>query len=500
MKNILILTALVFFALSYNSSAQNIQLINDGKTVRVNSFDSGKLIFTLPSSGEQNENYQRHKNEIYPFSTNSFNWVLKFNAAGKVFKDISFANTQVGYIVTELGAVYKTTNGGDNWTIKMNLGFPYYWYGVHALTPDTVVISGFNNQGAISSGVVRWSFNGGDTWTSDITLRIASGVGWLDRVHFFNQNTGIVFAGLSGAVHYTTTGGKDSTSWTYIQVNSDRAWFAGNYDFQNSGNIYATGIHLAKSTNFGVNWVSGPSADNVFDGGVDFLDNNNLYGWTGGGQISSPVSGWVHRTTDGGTTWSARYDFPYPIRAVKFYSIDLGLALGGNLYQEAGGIYSTTNGGLNWNLDVSTLAEMFSVETKAVSADSADIWCVGSTGSSTGFTGKLYKTRAAIITGIENTEGILPEKFALYQNYPNPFNPETKIKFSLPAAGQRHAFDLQLIIYDALGREITSLFNGNLHSGTYEINWNASNYPSGIYFYKLQAGKYSEVKKMILLK
>lgn len=500
--NYLIMLALVLFVAYVNTSAQNIQLTKEGNTVFVNGYNSGKLIFTEPSSGEKlpNDKLQQSR-EINPFGITSFNWLLKFTAPGKVFKDVSFANTQVGYIVTELGGVYKTTDGGNNWTIKMNIGFPYYWYGVHALSPDTVVIAGFDNQGAISSGVVRWSFNGGDTWTPDIILRIASGVGWLDRVHFFNQNMGIVFAGLSGAIHYTTTGGKDSTSWNYIQVNSDLAWFAGNYDFQNTGNIYATGIHLAKSTNYGVNWVSGPSADNVFDGGIDFLDNNNLYGWTGGGQISSPVSGWMHRTTDGGQSWGNRlFDFPYPIRAVKFYDTNLGLALGGNLYQEAGGIYSTTNGGVNWNLDISTSAEMFSVETKMVSADSADIWCVGSTGGGTGFTGKLYKTRAAIVTGIENTGSALPKSFALYQNYPNPFNPETKIKFSLPFVGQRHAFDLQIIIYDILGREVTSLFSGNLSPGTYEINWNAFSYPSGIYFYKLTTNDFTETKKMILIK
>ncbi len=404
------LSVLFFFTFisCYNTSGQDIQLTKIGNTSYVNAFNSGKLVFKVPASGETvtGDNSINPSSEK-PFSINSFNWVLKFTASNKVFKDVSFANTQVGYIVTELGAVYKTTDGGDNWALKMNLGFPYYWYGVHALSPDTVIISGFNNQGAISSGVVRWSFNGGDNWTPDIILRIASGVGWLDRVHFFNQSTGIVFAGLSGAVHYTTTGGKDSTSWNYVQVNQDMGWFAGNYDFQSTGNIYATGIHLAKSTNSGVNWVSGPSADGVFDGGIDFLDENNLYGWTGGGQISSPVSGWMHRTTDGGLTWGSRlFDFPYPIRAVKFYDTNLGLAVGGNLYQEAGGIYSTTNGGLNWNLDISTSAEMFSLDTKAVSADSADIWCAGSTGGGTGYTGKLYKTRAAIVTGIQNTGAV----------------------------------------------------------------------------------------------
>jgi hypothetical protein len=134
-------------------------------------------------------------NQIFPVSNptniqsgamqgidNSALWQLKFTAAGKVFKDISFANTSTGYIVTELGAVYKTTNDGDNWVSILNLGFPYYWYGVYTLSPDTVIISGFNNQGNIHSGVLRWSFNGGITWSQDISISIPNGVGWLTKV------------------------------------------------------------------------------------------------------------------------------------------------------------------------------------------------------------------------------------------------------------------------------------------------------------------------------
>jgi len=159
----------------------------------------------------------------------------------------------------------------------MDLGFPYYWYGVHALTPDTVVISGFNNQAGFRNGVVRWSFNGGTTWQPDISLTIpVNAVGWLERIHFFNADSGIVINSFSGGCWVTASGGKDSASWNYISVNSDLGWFAGNIDAQASGRVYAAGYHFARSSDFGFNWVSGPHVDGVFDGGVDFLDNNNL--------------------------------------------------------------------------------------------------------------------------------------------------------------------------------------------------------------------------------
>jgi len=81
--------------------------------------------------------------------------------------------------------------------------------------------------------------------------------------------------------------------------------------------------------------------------------------------------------------------------------------------------------------------------------------------------------------GITQNGKLIPETFCLYQNYPNPFNPSTKIKFDIPTVGTRHAVSLR--IYDILGREIATLVNGQLNAGTYEIEWNASNYPSGVY-------------------
>jgi hypothetical protein len=102
---------------------------------------------------------------------------------------------------------------------------------------------------------------------------------------------------------------------------------------------------------------------------------------------------------------------------------------------------------------------------------------------------------------VVNINSQVPESFALYQNYPNPFNPSTSIRFSLPSVGNgRDRSYVQLIIYDILSREIAVLVNEQLQPGTYETNWNASNYSSGIYYYTLKAGDFSETKKMILIK
>ena len=96
--------------------------------------------------------------------------------------------------------------------------------------------------------------------------------------------------------------------------------------------------------------------------------------------------------------------------------------------------------------------------------------------------------------GIEDYISIAKE-FVLFQNYPNPFNPSTRIKYSVPQSEI-----VQIKVYDILGKEIKTLLNENRDGGIYEIEFNASNLPSGVYFYQLSAGNYVEIKKMVIIK
>jgi hypothetical protein len=110
-----------------------------------------------------------------------------------------------------------------------------------------------------------------------------------------------------------------------------------------------------------------------------------------------------------------------------------------------------------------------------------------------------------IIFGDTLTVGVEDElpvaiEFNLEQNYPNPFNPNTVIKYSIPSVGTRDRVSVQLIVYDILGKEVVTLVNEELSSGEYEIQFDATGLPSGIYFYQLKSGSYIQTKKMILLK
>ena len=100
------------------------------------------------------------------------------------------------------------------------------------------------------------------------------------------------------------------------------------------------------------------------------------------------------------------------------------------------------------------------------------------------------------IVGVETSQiNSTPDNYTLFQNFPNPFNPTTKISYSIPKAGK-----VNLKVFDMLGREVTTLENEEKPAGNYEITFNASDLPSGVYFYRLKAGSFTESKKLILLR
>ena len=100
-----------------------------------------------------------------------------------------------------------------------------------------------------------------------------------------------------------------------------------------------------------------------------------------------------------------------------------------------------------------------------------------------------------IMSAITFNGAEIPVQFNLSQNYPNPFNPMTKIKFDIPKA-----FTTKLAVYDILGKEVAVLVDDNLKPGSYEVDFNAANLPSGTYFYRLITDGFSETKKMTLIK
>jgi len=107
---------------------------------------------------------------------------------------------------------------------------------------------------------------------------------------------------------------------------------------------------------------------------------------------------------------------------------------------------------------------------------------------------RVYSSGIIISTGVKEKTGV-PLQFALEQNYPNPFNPTTTISFDLPLR-----LLISLKVFDLLGKEVATIASGELEAGSYTRQWNATDIPNGVYFYRLQAGNFNETKKLILLK
>ena len=99
-----------------------------------------------------------------------------------------------------------------------------------------------------------------------------------------------------------------------------------------------------------------------------------------------------------------------------------------------------------------------------------------------------------IITSVQSNTNI-PSEYKLNQNYPNPFNPITTISFNMPVSG-----NTGITVYNSLGERVAILVDGFVSAGSHSVTFDAGSLPGGVYYYKLQAGKYSQTRKMVLIK
>jgi photosystem II stability/assembly factor-like uncharacterized protein len=368
---------------------------------------------------------------------------------------VNFINDNTGYVLDVSGRVMKTTNTGLNWSLICNLGY------------DVINIEFTNEQTGFICGDTYCSIlkttNGGYNWQTNALFN-----GYLNDIEFINSETGYS-VGQLGYVLKTTNGGNN---WTQLLTQQGETY--NSIHCLNDSIIFISGTKILKSSNGGNNWVNiTPQYD--FYWNLCFV--NASTGFTLG-------SSKIFKTSNSGVSWSVIYNDSIAYYGIYFTDVNTGYLCG------SGRILKTINSGLNWQVQFDSSGEYL-----------RDIFFSNNnTGYCVGEMAIIKTTNAGEPIGIQSIRNKIPENFSLYQNYPNPFNPQTKIKFDVPAVGQRLAFDLRLVIYDALGREISTIVNEQMKPGTYEISWDGSNYTSGVYFYKLMAGDYTETRKMILLK
>ena len=294
----------------------------------------------------------------------------------------------------------------------------------------------------------------------------------LRSVYFTNDNSGWA-VGSGGTILKTTDGG---TNW--IPQTSDTTEWLNSVHFTNDTTGWAVGGNgfegiILNTTDGGTNWNSQTGGTMLPLSSVYFTDDT---GWAVG------VGGTILNTTDEGTNWNFQTSgTTEDLYSVQFIDNNTGWAVGTN-----GAILYTTNGGTNWNSQIGGTKEgLFSVHFN----DNNTGWTVGDSGT-------ILKTTNGGVSFVEEQEiDEIATNYSLTNNYPNPFNPSTKIKYSVPKSS-----NVVIKVFDILGKEIETLVNEEKQTGTYEITWCAENLPSGIYFYRIQAGDFVETKKMILLK
>jgi photosystem II stability/assembly factor-like uncharacterized protein len=215
--------------------------------------------------------------------------------------------------------------------------------------------------------------------------------------------------------------------------------------------------------------------------GIVFVDASN--GWAVGGyQDWEYMYGSIVHTTDGGATWMTQIDEGgygphFVFCGVAFVDANNGWAL------HRGGILQTTDGGRTWGADSSI--EWWGLNDVCF-ADANNGWVVGDYGTILHYSGSQWTAPH---------EGRVRSELALQQNYPNPFNSSTTISWDLPRAGH-----VALRVFDLLGREVVVLREGVVEAGRHRLTFDGSRLASGIYFARLEAGEFSQTKKVMLMK
>ena len=360
------------------------------------------------------------------------------------------------FVGTHAGGVFLSTDNGLSWTAADT-----------GLTNLSVQNFAANNSylfAATYNGGVFLSTNDGKNWTA-VNIGLSNlkvyGLG------FYPPN---VYAGTDGSGLFLST--NYGNSWTNVGFTNKTVGdiavrnsivFAG-VSYSNGG-VYRS-MDSCKSWTLVMNGVTDKNVLNLA------VNGSNLY-------LGTAYNGLFLSTNDGDNWTNLNNGLTDDVWFIVFHN--------SNFFASTGhGVYLSTNSGADWINVSDGLTNLF-VTSLVIQNNYLFAGC--------GNNGWVWRRPLSeMITDVKDDEQ-LPKEFTLYQNYPNPFNPSTKISWQLPVGNI-----VKLKVYDILGREIITLVNEYKPLGKYETEFNAANFPSGVYFYRIQAGSFVETKKMMLLK
>ncbi|MEO8665396.1 MAG: T9SS type A sorting domain-containing protein [Ignavibacteria bacterium] len=418
-------------------------------------------------------------------------WIQQSGGISVTLNSTYFINPYTGWICGDSGKIIKTTNAGSNWIPEISNTI-YPLISVFFINENTGWCAGgtadFNMF--VNRMFVLKTTNSGLTWTtafySNSSYSRFGPIFFTDDMHGYVVEQGGTGSGTVGGLWKSSNGGFD---WMPVQgvsatqdlqfTDLNTGWTIGSY-FDDTGHDTS---YIFRTIDGGAAW------DKIFQKSKTVLLSssflNNSTGWISGVDNENFLNAnLLLKTTNGGMNFT-RHDLEIGMyfRSITFKNNMQGWACGNNVYR-------TTDGGNNWVMQLSNSGSFYN---SIFFVDSLNGWVVG-------YDGVIFSTRTGGITAVNNYSVNSPTDFILDQNYPNPFNPKTIINYELPSNVNGQRADVKLIVYDLLGKEIVTLVDAKQNPGSYSIDFDGSNLPSGIYLYKLTTGEYIEVRKMTLLK
>ncbi len=418
--------------------------------------------------------------ELTAGATRSLTWVSKLTGSSGIGNNLCMhPNNRDAVFVVYGSTVYVSRNRGDNWTNIASVTGGGQAHSFYVSPVDTniwvVAITG-------SPDKIKRSTNYGSTWTDVLAMNFSNYGQPLEMDQ--NNPSNYYFTPDGGGFYKSTDNG---ASFTEISGNFPFRspcdivvmWDSSSVIYVGDGVTGSGQAKIFKSTNGGVNWLDKytvtssetPSLCNtVFDKSVCY---STEWGGSGFYKTVDYAESWTLTGTTGTSGWGSDMCREDPTVVLK------------GTYGSP--TYLTTNSGANFtstSLGGGCGAGIMVPERGYLLA----MQCSG-----------LFKMKIdyTVITDINVNlnNASVPKDFNLYQNFPNPFNPSTSIKFDIPNSG-----NVSLKIYDQRGIEVNSVIEGFKNAGSYEVSFNASDLPSGVYFYKLSTKENTIAKKMLLVK
>lgn len=411
------------------------------------SYPYGSLTYELEHIG--NSIFAGNESGIFEIKLGEAEWNKRNSGIYAVNPECIAVNDNKLYVGVPGGMIFISSDKGFSWqTSQVSESFASIID--IAFKEDTIY--------AANGAYVYFSTDSGTTWNSTpfSALQLTS----------MAITEGKIFVGAQTGFWISNDGG-----WTWEQKNNGLTTeFIQELAFD-SVNVFAGTVEgLFISSDFGDNWSKATIgiSQTMFVDAIKVIEEKIYVGGIYG----------VYLSTNHGATWAFKGLSNRIVQCISGYD---NIIFAGTFPD---GIYRSTNGGNSW--------QEFNEGLPYKSAISIEVL---DTTLFTGIWGFGLWNRPTIVTGIEEERTEVPNEFLLTQNFPNPFNPLTTIEYRIP-----ELTFVTIKIYDILGNELRALVDEEKSSGIYKINFDAGNLPSGVYFYRIQAGSFIDTKKMLLLR